>query len=150
MNEEAPQEAPADKPSACTRIVNHEVVVPLTTDVRGSNSSSTEPFGVSGARLRLDTPAKSSAKTTMRNRAGSNPVRSYVETCASTPWTEAAARGEPSDCRRLQFTSELLGNPYSRVPATVLFPPKISTTASAPIPSNWYPVDGFPSASIRK
>jgi len=76
MNEETPHEAPAGKPSACTRIVNHDVVVPLTTDVRGSNSMSTEPFGVSGARLRLETPAKSSAKTAMRNRAGSNLVRS--------------------------------------------------------------------------
>src|SRR5437867_746958 len=135
--EETPHEAPAGRPRACTRIMNNAVVVLLMTDATGRNSSSTEPFGVSGARLRLDTPAKSSAKTTMRNRAGSNPVKSYVETCASTPWTEAAARGEPSDCRWLQFTSELLGNPYSRVPATVLFPPKISTTASAPIPSNW-------------
>src|SRR5947208_8884953 len=99
MNEETPHEAPAGKPSACTPIVNHEVVVLLTTDAMGSNSTRTEPFGVSGARLRLDTPAKSSARTAIRNRAGSNPVRSYVETCASTPWTEAAAAGEPSGCR---------------------------------------------------
>ena len=76
MNEETSQEAPAGKPSACTRIVNHEVVVGLTTDARGSNSTRTDPFGVSGARLRLEIPAKSSTKTAMRNRAGSNPVRS--------------------------------------------------------------------------
>src|SRR5213594_1717864 len=79
-NEDTLHEAPADSPRACTRIVNHEVVVALTTDARGSNSTSTEPSGVSGARLRLETPAKSSAKTAMRKFVGSNPVRSYVET----------------------------------------------------------------------
>src|SRR3989442_2312027 len=110
-NEDTLHEAPAGSPRACTRIVNHEVVVALTTDARGSNSTSTEPSGVSGARLRLETPAKSSAKTAIRKFAGSNPVRSYVETCASTPWTEAAAGGELIDCRWLQVTSALLGNP---------------------------------------
>src|SRR5207244_2819921 len=79
-NEDTLHEAPAGSPRACTRIVNHEVVVALTTDARGSNSTSTEPSGVSGARLRLETPAKSSAKTAMRKFVGSNPVRSYVET----------------------------------------------------------------------
>src|SRR2546425_1161844 len=103
MNEETPHEAPAGNPRACTRIVYHEVVVPLTTDVRGSNSTSTESFGVSSARLRLETPAKSSAKTAMRNRAGSNRVRSQVETSASTPWTEAAADGEPSGCHCVEL-----------------------------------------------
>src|SRR5438552_1515742 len=110
-NEETLHETPTGRPRACTRIVNNGVVVLPTMDATGSNSRSTDPFGVSGARLRLETPAKSSAKTAMRKRAGSNPVRSYVETWASTPWDEAAARGEPIDWRWLQFTSELLGNP---------------------------------------
>src|SRR2546422_595258 len=110
-NEETSQEAPAGRPRACTRIVNNGAVVLLTTDVKGWSSRRTEPFGVSGARLRLEMPAKSSASTAIRNRPESNPVRSYVETCASTPWTEAAAGGEPIDCRWLQLTSALLGNP---------------------------------------
>src|SRR2546426_8736254 len=74
--EETTHEAHAGIPRARAWIVNHEVVVLLTTNATGSRSRSTEPFGVSGARLRLETPAKSSAKTAMRNRAGSNPVRS--------------------------------------------------------------------------
>src|SRR3989441_6479259 len=84
-NEETPHDAPAGKPRACTRIVNHDVVVALTMDARGSNSTSTEPSGVIGARLRLEMPTKSSARTAMRKCAESNPVRSYVDTCASTP-----------------------------------------------------------------
>src|SRR5438093_4483997 len=109
--EETPHEAPAGRPRACTRIVNNGAVVLLTTDVTGCRSRRTEPSGVSGARLRLETPAKSSAKTAMRKFPGSNPARAYVETCASTARTEAAAGGEPIDCRWLQLTSALLGNP---------------------------------------
>src|SRR5439155_324352 len=138
-------------PRARARISSRGVVPVPTTGVRDLMSSRIAPSdGERAAKLRLEAPRKSSAKTMTRKPDASKRSRSYVDTLTSSPPAEDAAWTEAPGCRRLQLTSESAGKEYNLAPATEWFPPNTSITESAPIPPKAKPVEAFPSASIKK
>src|SRR6266581_4693534 len=109
----------AGMPSARTRIVKSEVGPAFRTVVEDDTSRRTAPpSGPRRARLRLDSPRKSSMYTRIRKFAGSNRSMSNLETFASTPRSEDAAGTDPRGCRWLQLTSAPAGKEYSRAPAS--------------------------------